>query len=232
MLGLVAWCSVGALLIGGDPMLALELASAAVLLAWLARLAAQVWRERSVARRLEADGFPAQLAGLDCRLLEDLGPQALVSGWIRPRVFVGNDLLWILNEPELHGVALHEEHHRRTRAPLRAAAVQAWLALFGRVPAMREHLVHRLIDLERQADRYAVSCGVTPAALASALLKTAPAEGAGAFSSAAEQRIQGLLALDGHQPWPASGWPIEWMPPVAVIGTLALCHVVGAVGLP
>lgn len=232
MLGLVAWCSVGALLVGGDPMLAVEAASAAVLLAWLARLAAHMWRERSVTRRLAADGFPAQIAGVDCRLLKDLGPQALVSGWIRPRVFVGNDLLRILDEAELRGVALHEEHHRRTHAPLRAAAVQAWLALFGRVPAVGEHLVRRLADLERQADRYAISCGATPAALASALLKAAPAEGAGAFSWAAEQRIHGLLALTGNQPWPASSWPIEWIPAAMVMGTLALCHGLGLVGLP
>ena len=72
--------------------------------------------------------------------------------------------------------------------------------------------------------------GVDPATLASALVKAdaAPARAGAAFVSAADRRLESLLAAAaGETRIVAPRLPFEWLPPAAV-ATLALaCHLSG-----
>ena len=102
--------------------------------------------------------------------------------------------------------------------------------MLGRWRPVREALDDRLLDLERAADADAIRLGVTPAALASALLKSEPGPpGAGAgFSSAADRRIQALLAhADGTLDARPARLPYEWLPAVAVAVIVLACHFTG-----
>jgi hypothetical protein len=230
---LAGLCTVGGWLAGGDPMLAVELLSAAVVSAWAARLARDLWRQRDAARRISAGASPADVAGVRCQVVPGLGRRAFASGWLRPHVFVGDELLVALDRAELRGVVLHEEHHRRTRAPLRAAAIEAWLGLVGRIGYAERALRRRLTDLERAADDDALSRGASPAALASALLKVSPVgmPASASYAASADERIASLLLRSQGVAESARSWPIEWLPPVAMLITLVVCHVLASAGV-
>ncbi|OGN86688.1 MAG: hypothetical protein A2X23_04875 [Chloroflexi bacterium GWC2_73_18] len=227
---IAAYCAIAGQLSRGDPMVALELAGAAMLAAWAVLLARIVWRGRRLARALGARCRDRSLAGVACRIVRGGGRHAFVLGPIRPRIYVGDGMLAALDADELQAVVLHEDHHRRTFAPLRAAALEAWLALVGRWGPLRRPLADRLIDLEEEADAHALRRGVDPATLASALVKAdaAPARAGAAFVSAADRRLESLLAAAaGETRIVAPRLPFEWLPPAAV-ATLALaCHLSG-----
>jgi hypothetical protein len=229
---LAGLCTVGGWLTGGDPMLVIELAAAVLVSAWAARLAFDLWRQRQTIRLLSVAAAPATLAGVHYRVVLGLGPRAFVSGWLRPQIFVGDELLATLDRAELAGVLFHEHHHRRTRAPLRAAAIGAWLSVLGRLSVVESLVRGRLTDLERAADDYALSRGASPAALASALLKVAPASvpASASYAASADERIASLLRNSQGVSGSARSLPIEWLPPVAVLITLAVCHVLASAG--
>lgn len=230
---LAGLCTVGSWLAGGDPMLVFELGLAAVVSAWAARLAVDLWRQRRTMRLLSVAAAPATLAGVHCQVVLGLGPRAFVSGWLRPQIFVGDELLATLDRAELAGVLFHEHHHRRTRAPLRAAAIGAWLSVLGRLSVVESLVRGRLTDLERAADDYALSRGASPAALASALLKVAPATvpASASYAASADERIASLLLRSQGVAESARSWPIEWLPPVAMLFTLVVCHVLASAGI-
>lgn len=225
-LGALAWCAVGSATIGGDPMLAAEAIGAAALIAWAAALSQRVWRGRRVADELRTVSRPVVSAGIGYRLIDRPSSEALVVGTVRPTIFLGRDLVARLDEAELLAVLLHEEHHRRTRAPIRGAALEAWLAIVRPVRGLRAVVADRLADLEILADGFALAHGIEPAVLASALMKGAerPALGS-AFATAADARVAVLLDVAAGRPsrW-AGRLPYEWLPvAVAAIVVLA-CH--------
>lgn len=230
---LAGLCMAGGWLAGGDPMLVAELAFGGAVSAWAARLAIDLWRQRETMRLLSRAAEPASLGGVPCQVVSGLGRRAFVSGWLRPQIYIGDQLITTLDPAELAGVLLHEEHHRRTRAPLRAAAIGAWLSILGWVGGVDSIARRRLTDLERAADDEALSRGASPAALASALFKVAPVgvPASASYAASADDRIASLLLRSQGISEPTRSLPIEWLPPVAVTVTLTACHLLAGVGV-
>lgn len=227
----IAGCGLIASATGTDPMVAVELAAVALLAAWLVLLGRGVRRARADAERLTGVSRPIGLAGADVRLLDACQPAAFVSGLLRPQIYLSRSLIDSLDPAELRGVLLHEQHHRQTRAPLRALALESWQRLLGWLPAARRALAARLAGLEIEADAAAVARGTAPATLASALLKCEahPPGAVSAFAAASEIRIIELVAwgrqqrLDRHL-----AIPVEWMAPASAAIAIWACHVIGA----
>lgn len=224
--GPLGWCVALGALVGGDPMLAVELAVAGLALVWALLVIRSVVDSRKTACLLLVDAVETVLFGVPCLVTPALGKDALVIGSIRPRIFVGRTLLVALSEDELQAVLYHEDHHRRTRAPIRAAALGAWLLLLGRSERIRGILDERLADLESLADADAIRRGSSSGSLARALLKADTSVRRVAFSSSADQRVDRLLDRAAGIPIEAAArLPYEWLP-VAVVAVAALgCHV-------
>lgn len=228
----LGWCAVSGLLAGGDPMLVVEIAASVLVALWAAFTLREVWAGRALGRRFARDSTDATVGGVRCRIVGRGSQEAIVVGALAPTIYVGAGLLARLDEDERRGVLLHEEHHRRTRAPLRAAALDAWLRL-ARRPRTLERLLHeRIADLEVSADAYAIAAGAAPAALASALLKGQPeAVGGARFAGQSERRIGALLDAARGAPPRRQRPPLEWLP-LAFVGVAAVsCHLGLAVGL-
>ncbi|MDQ2941217.1 MAG: M48 family metalloprotease, partial [Chloroflexota bacterium] len=155
-------------------------------------------------------------------------PEAFVAGPFRPAIFVSRALLDVLDLEELEAVLLHEEHHRRTRAPLRGLALACWSRLVGRLPAIRRWIDRRVAQLEIEADRYALAAGASSAAMASALIKcdrSMSPTGIG-FASVADIRLRQLLGGGDPAHDPAAA-PVEWLAPMLLALGLAACHLFG-----
>jgi hypothetical protein len=167
------------------------------------------------------------LFGVPCRITTALGADAVVVGTLRPEIYVGRSLFGALSAEEVRAVLYHEDHHRRTLAPLRAAALGAWLRLLGRCSAVvRGHILDRLADLETLADADAIRRGSTARSLARALLKGDASPQPVSFAYAAERRVGQLLArADGVSIDTARRLPYEWLP-VLLLGVATLgCHI-------
>ena len=234
LLGAVAMiCVASALVPGRDPTIGLEIGLGGVVLAWAAIGVRNMIRARDLAAELDARARDTALGGVACRVVQGGGRRAFVLGALRPRIYVGDGLPKDLDPEEVRAVLLHEDHHRRTRAPLRAAALEAWLALFGRVALVRVAIQARLADLEAQADGHAVTRGASVAALASALLKAdpVPAHAGASFATTSDRRLRHLLALADGTPGPddrpAFAAPYEWLPLALGSGAVIACHVMG-----
>lgn len=224
-----AWCVASAPPAGADPVLAIEIAGGAVVSIWTLVGARSLWRSRGLSRALEERCADDSLAGVQCRIVLGGGRQAFVLGAVRPRIYIGDQLLESLDDEELRAVLLHEEHHRRTRGPLRAAALGAWLALLGQVAPIRAALIERLTDLEEEADADALHRGASASALAGALLKADPRIAPGAsFAGQADQRLRTLLALaGGARETEPPALPYEWLPVAALAVIVIACHLTG-----
>ena len=224
-IGPLGWCLMLGALVGGDPMLAVELVGGVLVMLWTAVLTRDVAASHRLAGRLSVDAQDMALFGVLCRVTPALGTDALVVGSIRPRIFVGAPLLTALSNDELEAVVYHEDHHRRTRAPLRAAALGAWLRLLGRLESFRSVLLDRLTDLETLADADAIRRGSSPRSLARALVKGDAALQPVSFSYAADRRVERLLDRAAGVPVDAGGrLPYEWLP-VALLAVATLgCH--------
>lgn len=223
----ISWCILLGGVAGGDPMFLVEAVVGSVLVVW----ALQVIRELMTARRLErtlgADTVPVIIGGVACRLTPGLGTDAIVIGAIRPRIYVGVELLERLADDEIEAVLYHEDHHRRSRAPLRAAALTGWLRLFGRAGPVRSVVLDRLADLETMADAEALRRGSTPGSLARALIIGGePVGQPAAFSYAGDRRVEHLLGrAEGLQSAGSRRLPYEWLP-VAMFAVAAIgCHI-------
>ena len=217
---------------GGDPMLVIEAFSVAVLLIWTVIGLRAMLRGQRLARALDGRSASAVVAGVPCRVVRGGGRHAFVLGAIQPRIYVGDELMEALDTDELRAVLLHEDHHRRTLAPLRAAALGAWLTLVGRSASARTILLDRLTDLEEEADAAALRCGADASALASALFKADSSLALGvSFAAASAQRLRTLVALaDGTEHVDEPRLPYEWLPVaiVAIVAIVALaCHLAG-----
>lgn len=226
-LGSVGWCVALGVLVGGDPMLGLEVAGAVVAALWAGLVARDLNRSRRLAAALSAESREARLFGVPCRITPALGADAIVVGSLRPRIFLGQPLLAALAADELQAVVYHEDHHRRNRAPIRAAALEAWLHLLGRSPRVRELIHERLADLESLADADAIRRGSTPRSLARALLKGDVSPEPVSFAYAADRRIVQLVdRAAGIDVQPTGRLPYEWLPVVLLTVLTIGCHAV------
>jgi len=230
-LGLVAAVPLGGcvgvgLLIGGDPMLVVEVIGGGVISMWIALVILDLVATRRRTRTLSAGAREVALFGVACTISPALGHDALVVGTIRPRIVLGDPLLSALSNAELEAVVYHEDHHRRTRAPLRAAALGAWLRLFGRFGRVRSAVIDRMADLESLADAEAIRRGSKPSSLARALLKGDLSRQPVAFSYAADRRVQRLLdRADGVQVDASTLLPYEWLPVAVLAAVTIACHI-------
>ncbi|MBI3746300.1 MAG: M48 family metalloprotease [Chloroflexi bacterium] len=214
---------------GRDPILAVELAGLAILSIWTGIGLRETLRGRRLAHALDHRSAPDEPTGVPCRVVREGGRHAFVLGAIRPNIYVGDELLRTLDTDELRAVLLHEEHHRRTLAPLRAIALEAWLTLAGRSALARAALLDRLTDLEVEADAAALRWGADPSALASALLKIDVSLTAGAsFAAAPAERLRTLVALAaGDERVGGPRLPYEWLPVAAAAIVALACHLSG-----
>ena len=230
-LTLTAGCALIASATGGDPMLAVELAAVTLIAGWLLHVGRGAHSALTAAAQLSAQSRRTQVAGSEVQLLDIARPVAFVSGLLRPRIYVSLPLIALLDPRELKGVVLHEEHHRRTLAPLRGLALESWLGLLAWQPAARRALAARLAALEIEADAAAIGRGIAPAALASALLKCEAylPVAASAFTAAAEIRISELVASGTENRRKRHrSIPVEWAAPASTLIALWACHLIGA----
>ena len=213
-------------------MLLVELGVGGLVALWGSLVLREVWKARSLGRRLSAHSADAMIAGVHCRIVRQEAHEAFVMGAWAPTIYIGAGYLAILDPAERRGVLLHEEHHRRTRAPLRAAALDSWLQLARPVRVLERALTERIADLEVSADAFAMAAGTSPDVLASALLKGQSGALAGTgYSHASEQRISALIGAAHGRP-PAQGrLPLEWLPLAIVTAALAACHIGLVLGL-
>lgn len=222
----LAWCTAVGVSIGADPMLLIDIAGLAVLGLWAVSLGRDLRRADRLRRRLNGMSDARTIDGVELRVIRGGDVEALVLGVLRPTVYLGDASIRVLDHDELAAVIHHEDHHRRTFAPLRAAGVEAWLRILGRSSAARGLLSARLAHLEAAADAYAIQRGVKPASIAAALLKVDRQGALGsAFSGAADQRIRALVEAAAGRPLATTATlPYEWLPLVIAIAVIVGCH--------
>ncbi len=224
-IGPLGWCIATGAIVGGDPMLALEVGGTAVAILWAGLVARELARAHRLSRAFAIDAQETTLFAVAIRVTPSLGTDAIVVGSIRPRIYVGSELLASLSDDEMRAVVLHEDHHRRTRAPVRAAALGAWLRLLGRSKLVRDVVVDRLTDLETLADADAIRRGSSPRSLARALLKGDASLQPVSFAYAAERRVEQLLDRAAGVPVEAAGrLPYEWLPVILLTVATLGCH--------
>ena len=159
-------------------------------------------RQRSAYRRLlarlEVVGHLRDHRGV--HVIADPRPQAFCAGYLRPRVYVSQAAVDLLNDAQLDAVLAHEHHHQRVRDPLRLAYGRVVSQALFFVPALRV-LFDRYADVaELRADDAAVRGPAGGrAALASALLAF-DATGAGI----SPERVDALLGQTAD--WRLPGW--------------------------
>ncbi len=223
----VSWCLTIATFADGEPMLAIEATIASVITIWATSVVLELLAMRRLDRVLARDSQLTTISGVSCRVSGAIGADAVALGGLRPVIYVGRELIRRLTVDELEAVIFHEDHHRRTRAPLRAAAIGGWLRRFGRSTLIRDVLLDRLADLESMADADALRRGSAAGSIARALLKgDQPIGSPSAFSYGANQRVEHLLAhVVGSEPPAPQRLPYEWLPVAMVAVALIVCHV-------
>lgn len=193
---------------------------------WAAILGYRVIQAARAEHALQGLSRPATIHGIACRVLRSGGNASFALGGIRAQVYVAQGTLDRLDSDEVAAVLLHEEHHRRTMAPLRAAAVESLLMLAGWIPFVRTAGRQRIIGLEIGADRWALQHGARAPVIAAALLKETggPSEPLGAaFAGAADARVHWLAASAEGRGATPSTLPWEWAPIVFTLVPLAAC---------
>jgi Zn-dependent protease with chaperone function len=198
-------------------------------IAWLALVGREVMRGRAREADLARRSSLRTWRHITWYETPDLQGDALVAGVLRPRIYVGRGFVERLSDTELEAVLSHEDYHRLSRAPLRAAGLEAWLVLFGSIGIVRRILVERLAGLEVAADRHAIRLGSSAATVARALLKSDHnGSNEAAFSHAADLRVQHLIGFASSLPVPefpvVLRLPHEWTPIPALILAAAGCQ--------
>lgn len=219
----IGGCMVAPQAVGRDVAHVMLAAMAALLTVLVAALLHHARRHRQVAAGLARFAYRGSLAGEPVEFVPGLDAP-LVAGLRAPRVFCGDDLHLRLDEEEVRGVILHEQHHQRGRAPLRLVALSGVAALVGRTAVGRAWLERERARIEIAADAHALAAGVSRAALAGALLKLSTVQrfaSAPGFATAADLRVRALLGeptgLDSHR-------RLSWAAPGAL--TVAACLIV------
>jgi hypothetical protein len=204
-------------------LLGFEIAAGVALVLWAVAMGANLMRAARLNRALESRSTRRFVSGVQVNVVPGAGKAAVVLGVVRPRIFVSDELLSVLTEDEQRAVVLHEDHHRSIWAPVRAAAIEAWLPIVGRVGLAKRALLDRLGDLELMADRHALASGCSRAALAAALIKAQPAPvGFSAVSYDADKRIDALLLGEDRKPQHRLAY--EWVPVAALVLIGLSCH--------
>jgi beta-lactamase regulating signal transducer with metallopeptidase domain len=223
MLGAGSGCFLLSSASQADPLFAVEAAGALVLCVWGATAVALALGSTALARASSARSRADDIAGVPCQVIQDRSRQAFAAGSLRPTVYVTTGAIDVLTDDELRAVLLHESHHARTRAPLRAAFVDAWLRIVRLAPPIRRRLVSRLATLETTADRFALEAGATRRQLASALVKLDSSPGV-SFAGHADARVAALVG--GSIP-ESAGAPLEWVPLLLILALAAGCRLAG-----
>lgn len=116
----------------------------------------------------------AFLAGVEVRIVRVLRGSpvpAFTAGWLRPRIYVAENLPERLTTPELAAVLLHEKVHADRRDPLRLSALRFLAMVAFWIPALRRVAVDLADEAEIDADREAAQR--FPMELAAALVTLA-----------------------------------------------------------
>lgn len=182
---------------------------AAIVVAWLARLAYVLTRAWLTLRRLPSALQPdarlamaiARTGARRVRCIEGSLPIAFCAGAVRPEIVVSDGLSAQLDDDQLAAVLLHEHHHVREREPMVRVASEAAAQVLFFFPIVRWWSRRRTEHAELRADRAAVrAVGPQPVAAALCLMgATIPAQAA--FAGAAEVRVAQLLG----DPLPSRG---------------------------
>lgn len=213
----------------GDPLFLVEAVGVVLVAVWAVIALVQIGRSAGLARELTGAAVRRSIAGVECRVVPGGRPRAFVAGVGRPAVFITTGAVDVLTPDELRAVVLHEAHHARTFAPVRAALVNAWRGAGQRVPTLGEQLAARLAAIEIDADRFALAAGTTRRHLASALVKLEASPDGVAFDGGGDGRLQALLDEAAAPPRTA---PVEWLPLLVVVGLAVGCRLAGtAVGV-
>lgn len=221
----LGWCLALGAVISGYPMAAIEVAGMALLATWAGLVAWELVRSQRLAQALAQEAREVSMFGVRVRVTGGFESDAIVLGAIRPVIYMGAQMVATLSDDELRAVVLHEDHHRRTRAPLRAAALVGWLRLLGRSSRVRGILLDRLAELEALADADAIQRGSSPSTLARALLKGDVGLQPASFAYAAKRRVEHLLDRAAGIPVETSRrLPHEWLPVILVAGVTLGCH--------
>ncbi len=204
----LAVCALGAtvlasmVLIGVDVLrfhesspVALVLAFEALVLALMVgSLTRQARRQRAFSARLPSE--PRAVLDTDVHAIASRRAHAFTIGFLRPRIYISDGLIDVLDERELLCVLAHERHHAQRHDPLRRALVKAVCDGFWFIPALRRTARTHATVSELAADAVAMSrAGAQP--LASALLAF-EAHG-GSDAGASTERVRFLLGEIG---WP------------------------------
>ena len=210
------------------------------LAAWAVLVGREAWRSWRLGCELVSRSVAADVAGMRCRVVAGADLRAFALGLLRPTIYVSERLLVELPAHELRAVVLHEEYHRRTYGPLRAAALRALLDRAVLPRSVRARFADRLVDLECEADAFAMRRGSHPASLAAALVRVDAADTLASaafaangargidFGAAGDRRVSALLAAaadpaDRPAPLP----PLEWLVPLAGLVLPLACFLAG-----
>lgn len=147
-------------------------------------------------RVISASSVPDVEAGLAVERTNGIR-NPFVAGLRQPVIFWPSDLADRIGPDELRAVLLHEDHHRRTYAPMKLLLIEA-LATGLPFAGIRRWARDSRASIEIAADRYALAAGADRSALAAALMRLSDQEplGAAGFATAAEIRVRALLGDD------------------------------------
>lgn len=199
---------------------------------WSAALVFEIIASQRARDALHRISSGAAVGGVSCRVLPGQAG-AFTLGAVRPGIYVGIATLRRLGPDEARAVMLHEEHHRRSLAPLRSAAIHAWLRMFGWVPFADASGGKRLAQMEIQADQWALGRGVEASAIASAMLKCpppAPPHRAASLFGGAGARARWLTGAGAGHPARFSAIPMEAAPLAFVLLPMIACWLLGTPG--
>lgn len=205
------------------PALLIEMVLLAAAAAWLSRVLAHLAATVRLSRSLQGRWEPASIQGIECRVITDPSAQAFVLGTILPRVYITEAVIAILDADAQRAVLLHEDHHRRSWAPLRTVLIDSWRDTIGRIPPVSDMLGRRLARLEQDADRHALAHGARRSDLARALLAVEGHVPGTAFTGHARLRIEALLEPQGSASTVARSVPVEWLGVGMVVAATLLC---------
>lgn len=202
--------------------LALGSGAFAVLLLGVRSAFRQVRAARRFVAGLDVIG-PAPLGPPRTFVFADDGPNAFCAGLLRPRIFISTGTLATLGHDQLQAVLAHEQHHARSRDPLRLLLARTVRDALFFLPGMNE-LAERYAALaEVAADGAAVDAdGGDRRSLAAALLAFDSASvSSPAVVGIAPERVDTLL---GDRP--------AWQLPLALIAAaLVLLTSLGVVAV-
>jgi Zn-dependent protease with chaperone function len=206
-----------------EPALPFAILGLAMASGWVARFVAGVAVTFMAGRSLNSRSHRASIHGVDCRVVTDPSAQAFVLGLVRPRIYVTGPVITALDRAAQRAVLLHEDHHRRTRAPLRTLIIASWSDTIGRIPGSYDVLQRRLSRLEEDADRHALMHGARRSDLARALLAM-EAHGAGtAFTGNAGSRIAALVGPAEATSDRRGSLPLEWLGATVIAAAALAC---------